>query len=243
MSGDEPGEAAVDDPPTPERREAFGPADFAAMTPDEWEASFDPDTWITGESLLDRVESELRSRVARRDVFAVIERIVNNGETCLVAYSDEGYALVRPSGTVEGFGTVLRDVKPTVALCSMPDYDPESVPDEAGRLPDPDDITIGAGDLGNKMLQAVSFALVVAAAALIGGWVVLDVPLLGAFIGVGFGLVALFLLFTVANARLSERYRAEEYRDRLRAVGLGDGERPSFVPADERDESPESTGQ
>jgi hypothetical protein len=34
----------------------------------------------------------------------------------------------------------------------------------------------------------------------------------------------------VANARLSDKFRAEEYRDRLRAIGLDDGERPEFVP-------------
>jgi hypothetical protein len=48
--------------------------------------------------------------------------------------------------------------------------------------------------------------------------------------GVAFIGVSLVLFFTVANARLSDTFRAEEYRDRLRAIGLEDGERPEFVP-------------
>lgn len=223
---DEAGVAAPD-------REDFTPQDFEELSLEDWEAAFDPDTWITGDELIDRVETELRARIARRDVFAVVERITNEGERCLLAYADNGYALVRPSGELEGFGTVLRDVKPTVALCSMPDYEPTEVPPEAGQLPTPAEVEAGRGDLGNKMLQTVALALVLGGLGLLAGAVLLDVPLLGALIGVGFLLVAGFLLFTVANARLSERYRAEEYRDRLRAVGLGDGERPAFLPVDE----------
>jgi hypothetical protein len=45
-----------------------------------------------------------------------------------------------------------------------------------------------------------------------------------------FLLVGFFLFFVVANARLSDRFRSEEYRNRLRAVGLEDGERPDFLP-------------
>ena len=37
------------------------------------------------------------------------------------------------------------------------------------------------------------------------------------------------LFAVVANARLSDKYRAEEFRNRLRAVGLDDGERPEFL--------------
>jgi hypothetical protein len=33
----------------------------------------------------------------------------------------------------------------------------------------------------------------------------------------------------VANARLSDKFRAEEFRNRLRAVGLEDGDRPDFL--------------
>ena len=213
--------------------EDFGPTDFEAMSLEEWEEAFDPDTWVTGPELLDRVESELRHRIASRDVFAVIERITNDDELCLLAYSDEGYALVRPSGAVEGFGTVLRDVKPTVALCSIPEYEPDPAEADLGILPDPAVIDASQGDFGNKILQAVSLALAIGGIVLIGGWIFLDVPGLGAVFGFGFLLAAGFLLFTVANARLSQRYRAEAYRERLRSVGLGEGKRPDFLPEDE----------
>lgn len=233
MTGEDTTDAGSDERIQRFDPDSFGPADFEAMSEAEWIEAFDPDTWVTGDDLLDRVERELHDRVARRDVFAVIERITHDGERCVLAYSDEGYALIRPSGEVEGFGSVLRDVKPTVALCSIPEYEPDPIEPGVGSLPDPTDVTTGQGALGNTMLQLIALSLVVGGFALVGGWLFLDVPLLGGFIGLGFLIVAGFLLFTVANARLSERYRAEEYRDRLRSVGLGHGERPGFVPADE----------
>lgn len=241
MAGNEDVDTSADDLEERYDFEEFGPEDFEEMTPEEWSEAFDPDSWVTGSALLERVEAELRDRIERRDVFAVVERITNEGEECLLAYSDEGYALIRPSGEVEGFGTVLRDVKPTVALCSMPEYEVEPVTDEVGALPDPAAIDTARSEFGNKMLQFVGFALLVSTIALIGGWLLLDVPLAGAIIGVIFGIVAVFLLFTVANARLSTRYRAEGYRQRLRSIGLGEGERPSFVPVDES-EIPDESG-
>lgn len=240
MAGNEESEGPTDDPVESYDFEEFGPAEFEEMTPEEWTQAFDPDTWVTGPELLERVEMELRNRVARRDVFAVIERIHRDGQECLLAYSDEGYALLRPDGDLEGFGTVLRDVKPTVALCSIPDYEVNEIEEGRGALPDPDSIEATGGDFGNKMIQLVGFALVLSTIALIAGWMLLDVPLAGAVVGVIFGIVAIFLLFTVANARLSERYRVEAYRERLRSTGLGEGERPDFVPSDEDDIEPEN---
>ena len=62
-----------------------------------------------------------------------------------------------------------------------------------------------------------------------------------------FLLVGVFLFVVVANARLSDRFRSEEYRNRLRAVR--DHGRPDFVPIDdeggaalESGESPEESG-
>ncbi|WP_324661656.1 DUF7319 domain-containing protein [Haloarcula sediminis] len=216
----------------------FGPADMAEMTAEEWDVAFDEDSWITGEDLLSRVERDLRSRVANRDVFARIERSENPPR--VLAYSDEGYAIVYPDGSVEGEGTVLRDVKPTVALCSMDSYDvPESVPDNP--LPEPEAVPQGGGELGNRMLQVIAGVQLLAGLAMLAGAVFALVGVFGlggpgtnieflvvgglAFIG-----VSLVLFFTVANARLSDKFRAEEYRDRLRAIGLEDGERPDFVP-------------
>ncbi|MFP4590001.1 MAG: hypothetical protein ACLFMX_03165 [Halobacteriales archaeon] len=211
----------------------FGPAAFEEMSPEEWSAAFDAEAWVTGEALLDRVEVELRHRVHDREVFAVVERIRSDGEPCVLAYSDEGYALVRPDGTVEGFGTVLRDVKPTVALCSMPEYEPASGLDDPVGLPDPAAVETARTDLGNVVIQVVALAFGIGGLVLLGAWILFDATLAAAVVGVGFLVGAAILAFLVANARLSSRYRAEDYRGRLRSVGLGSGERPAFVPEDE----------
>ncbi len=226
----------------------FGPADMAEMSPEEWDAAFDADTWITGDELLDRVRGELEAAVADRVVFAVVEEVERDGQRCLLAYSDEDYALVTPDGSVEGFGTLLRDVKPIVALCSMEGYEPDT-PDESVVLPDPDEVPEGSGEFGNLMLQIVAAAQALAGLALVGG-AFLGNPVLSEVapgesvgrvlmivLGVGFVLVALVLFTTVANARLSDKFRAEQYRDRLRETGLEDGERPDFLPLSDADEA------
>ena len=222
----------------------FGPADMARMSGEEWEAAFDPESWITGEELLDRVEDELNQRVADREVFARLER----REERILAYSDTGYAVVYADGSVEGRGTVLRDVKPTVALCSMESYDPPADPPE-GELPEPEEVPEGSGRLGNWMLQAVAGTQVLAGVALLGAWLLITVGVLsppaGATVrslnvvgmlvaGVLFVGIGVFLFAVVANARLSDRFRAEEYRNRLRAVDLEPGERPEMLPDEER---------
>ncbi|WP_193570701.1 hypothetical protein [Halorubellus sp. JP-L1] len=218
----------------------FGPGDMAEMTPDEWDVAFDAESWITGEELLDRVAADLERRVAYRDVFAVVERRTVEGVDAVLAFSDEGYALVREDGSVEGFGTVLRDVKPTVALCSMESYDVEEPPADA-VLPSPGDVPEGSGELGNLMLQVIAGVLGLSGLVLLVGAVVAPgatgTSELGRGLMVVFGLLFLaatfVLFFTVANARLSDKFRAEEYRERLRAVGLEDGERPSFLPTED----------
>ncbi|SEH39970.1 hypothetical protein SAMN05192561_101574 [Halopenitus malekzadehii] len=196
----------------------FGPADMAKMTVEEWEAAFDPETWITGSELLDRVEAELKNRIASRDVFATFERDVADGSERLVVYSDEGYAVVSESGDVRGRGTVLRDLEPIVALCSMDDYDvPE--PPANWALPDPEDVSEGSNELGNLMMQVVAGVQLVAGFALFGAWIFAGVETLVApALGVLFLLGSLFFFSTVANARLSDRFRSAEYRDRLRAL-------------------------
>ncbi|MBX0293713.1 MFS transporter [Haloarcula nitratireducens] len=214
----------------------FGPEDMAEMTAEEWDVAFDDESWITGDELLDRVARDLRNRVANRDVFARIER--HREPPRVLAYSDEGYAVVYPDGSVEGEGTVLRDVKPTIALASMDSYEvPETVPENP--LPDPEAVAEGGGELGNLMLQVIAGAQLLAGVALLIGGVLAVAGVLGGpgtnvvalFVaGLAFIGIALVLFFTVANARLSDKFRAEEYRDRLRAVGLEDGERPDFVP-------------
>lgn len=214
----------------------FGPREMEQMSVEEWEAVFDPETWITGAELLDRVEADLKARVVQRDVFARVERLGSPDR--VVAYSDEGYAVVYPDGSVEGEGTVLRDVKPTVALASMDDYDVPAAPD-GDLLPDPVDVPQGSGEFGNLMVQAIAGAQVLAGVVLLGASVFADLGILGVVLGLVFLFVGGLLFFTVANARLSDRFRAEEYRNRLRAVGLEDGERPDFLPESAREpESP-----
>jgi hypothetical protein len=208
----------------------FGPAEMARMSADEWEAAFDPDSWIVGEALLDRTERDLRSRIARRDVFAALDRVTEEGEPRLAAWSDEGYALVYPDGAVEGRGTVLRDVKASVALCSMDSYEPDEPPEDS-ELPDPDEVPEGTGELGNLMLQIVAAAQVLSGLVLLGAWLVRAVTTIVAPVAAGaFLLVGLLLFGLVANARLSDRFRAEEFRDRLRAVGVDEDDRPEFLP-------------
>lgn len=204
----------------------FGPTDMAQMSAEEWEAAFDADSWITGDELLARVEADLRNRINERDVFARLEGV----EDGLLAYSDEGYAVVYPDGSVEGRGTVLRDVKPTVALCSMDEYD-IAEPPEGELLPEPGAVPEGGGELGNWMLQFVAAAQLLAGLGLIVAWVFLSVETLFAPVaGLVFILFALLLFVQVANARLSDKFRSEEYRNRLRAVGIGSDERPEFLP-------------
>jgi hypothetical protein len=211
----------------------FGPEQMQEMSAEEWEAAFDPDSWITGDRLLDRVTGELRARVATRDVFAVVEEVFEDGDRRVIAYDDDGYALVYPDGTVEGFGTVLRDVKPTVALCSMESYDPGDPPEDGALLPEPDEVPQQSGEFGNLMIQVVAAMFVLSGLALVVAWPLTSVPVLGAALGLFILLpIGVFLFLTVANARLSDRFRAEEYRERLRAIGLEDGERPAFLPLD-----------
>ncbi len=240
-AGDEPSGASPA-PPEEVRREVeerydldeFGPEDMARMSGDEWEAAFDPDSWITGPALLDRVEADLRARIADRDVFAVLEREAFDGEECLLAYSDEGYAVVRPDGSVEGRGTVLRDVKPTVALASMDSYEVPAVPEDAGELPNPDEVRQGTGRLGNRVMLAVAGVQVLAGLFLLVAWLVVPLSIIAPVVAFGFLGFGAFLFVVVANARLSDRFRAAEYRDRLRAAGVASEERPAFVPGGTR---------
>ncbi|MFC7098142.1 DUF7319 domain-containing protein [Halobaculum marinum] len=223
----------------------FRPADMAEMTMAEWEAAFDPDTWITGRDLLDRVEKDLRNRIASREVFAVLDR--RSDPPSVVAYSDEGFAIVYADGSVEGEGTVLRDVKPTVALCSMDSYEVREPPEEY-ELPTPEEVQGGTGEFGNLMIQAVAGMQILGGLILGVVWLLsvfsrgpvtwvpffpdFSVTTIAAPVAAGFFLlVGVFLFAIVANARLSDRFRAEEYRDRLRAAGIAErGEGAEFVP-------------
>jgi len=208
--------------------EDFGPEDMAEMRPEEWDAAFDPETWITGPELLERVERDLKQRVIDRDVFARIER----HDDYLLAYSDAGYALVYPDGSVTGEGTVLRDVKPTIALASMESYDIPEMP-EGEVLPEPAEVPEGSGELGNLMLQVIGFVQLLAGLALFVAWIVFSMSVIALVAALGFLAIAVFVFFLVANARLSDRFRAEEFRDRLRAMNVGEDERPDFLPVDE----------
>lgn len=207
----------------------FGPREMQEMSAEEWEALFDAETWITGRKLLDRVESDLRARVERRDVFAVIEREGTREQERIVAYSDEGYAIVWQDGTVEGQGTVLRDVEPVVALCSMDDYEPDT-PTGDGSLPTPSSIESGGAELGNSVMQIVGIVQILAGVVLLAGWVIYQLTVFVPIVAIAFILFGIFVLVLVANARLSDRFRAAEYRERLEAAHAGSEKRPPFVP-------------
>jgi len=202
----------------------FGPAEMAQMSGDEWEAAFDPETWITGERLLDRVESDLKSKIAAREIFAVVER----DDSRLVVYADTGYAVVSADGTVEGEGGVRRDVEPVVAMCSMDEYE-VSAPPADYALPSADEVPEQTGEFGNLMIQLIAGGQVIGGVALLGASVfglveTAVAPVVGGlFVIVGIGLFAL-----VANARLSDRFRAEQYRSRLRAVEASGIDRPEI---------------
>ena len=209
----------------------FGPADMARMSREEWDAAFDPETWITGDRLLDRVEAELKSRIARRDVFGVLERVREDGEERILVYSDEGYVIVRPSGEIAGEGTILRDIEPIVAVAAMESYDVPEPPDD-WSLPHPDSVPEGSGEFGNLMVQAIAFVQVLAGGALLVAWLFTDLDTIVApAMGLVFLFIGLFLFVMVANARLSDRFRSEEYRNRLRALREAK-ERPDFVPVE-----------
>jgi hypothetical protein len=214
--------------------EEFTPDDMAEMDPEEWEAVFDPDTWITGADLLDRIEADLRRRVAERDVFAVVER---PDEDRVVAYSDRGYAAVHGSGRVEGEGSILREVEPIVALCAMEEYE-VTEPEVDRPLPDPDDVKVGSGRLGHVLLQAVAAAQVLGGVGLLVAPLFTDLAGEGTVVlttaaGLGFLVFGVVLFVLVANARLSGRFQAEEYRERLAAAGVGSESRPDFVPIED----------
>lgn len=209
----------------------FGPSDMARMSAEEWDAAFDPESWITGDRLLDRAEAELKSRIARREVFGVLERVRADDEERLLVYSDEGYAIVRPSGSIAGQGTVLRDIEPIVALAAMESYEVPEPPDD-WSLPHPDTVPEGSGEFGNLMIQVIAVVQVLGGAALLVAWLVTDLDtIIAPTMGVVFLLVGLFLFVMVANARLSDRFRSEEYRERLRALREAK-ERPDFVPVE-----------
>ncbi|MFC7232737.1 hypothetical protein ACFQMM_17760 [Saliphagus sp. GCM10025308] len=220
--------------------ENFSEADMAEISPEEWDVAFDADTWITGDEPRAR-RTGLKTRIAYREVFAMLEYAVVDGRRSLVAYSDTDYAIIFPDGTVEGRGTVVRDVKPTVALCSMESYDVEEPPAD-WHLPEPADLEGEHSELGNWMLQLLAIALA-------RHWGHRDrdlaragapVQLILGVVGIVLVVISLVLFLMVANARLSDRFRTEAYESRLRTIGSGD--RPSFLPIDdeafERDAPP-----
>jgi hypothetical protein len=92
------------------------------------------------------------------------------------------------------------------------------------------------------MLQVVAFAQMLGGLALLVAWLATDLNTIVAPVAaLFFLLIGFFLFFVVANARLSDRFRSEEYRNRLRAVGLEDGQRPEFLPP--LDEDPPAVGE
>ena len=213
--------------------ENFTPADMAKMSAEEWEAAFDAETWITGPELLDRLERDLKNKIASRDVFGVIERETIDGVDHLLVYSDEGYVTVAPDGTVAGEGGILRDVEPMVALCSMEEYEVDDPP-ENYQLPAPESVAEQSGELGNLMVQIIAGMQLLGGIGLLGAWILTDIGIIALALGGLFLIVGFFLFSLVANARLSDRFRAEQYRNRLKAVETGGFDRPAELDGGER---------
>jgi len=113
----------------------------------------------------------------------------------------------------------------------MEEYDVPEKPEEP-VLPEPADVPEGGGELGNWMLQIVGAVLLLSGGGLVGAWLLTSLNIIGLVVGLGFLLAGLFMFVLVANARLSDRFRAEEFRERLRAVGTP-GDRPDFLPIED----------
>jgi hypothetical protein len=124
----------------------------------------------------------------------------------------------------------------------MDSYDVPEMP-EGDLLPEPREVPESSSTLGNTVLQVIASVNVLAGLVLLGAWVlyltgVLSQPgtntqglnlALIVVAALGFLIIGIFLFTMVANARLSDKFRAEEFRNRLRAIGLEDGERPEFL--------------
>jgi len=81
------------------------------------------------------------------------------------------------------------------------------------------------------MIQVVAIVQVLAGAALLIASFVIDLnTIVAPAMGIVFLLIGLLLFVMVANARL-DRFRSEEYRERLRALRQAK-ERPDFVPVE-----------
>jgi hypothetical protein len=94
------------------------------------------------------------------------------------------------------------------------------------------------GELGNRLLQGLAVAMLLAGLVLLGAPLFADLggsTVIAIVVGLGFVVIAAFLGLVVANARLSARFRSEQYRDRLRAAGVAEGDRPDFLPVDDRE--------
>ncbi|PYZ02687.1 hypothetical protein C8039_03785 [Halogeometricum sp. wsp3] len=114
----------------------FGPSDMVELAAEEWDVAFDenPGSPPTNSS------TELRGtcETAWRTVMCSLASSRRQDQPRVLVYSDEGYALVTPDGDLQGEGTVYRDVRPTLVLCSMDDFEVAEPPEDsppAGRGP------------------------------------------------------------------------------------------------------------
>jgi hypothetical protein len=85
--------------------------------------------------------------------------------------------------------------------------------------------------------------------ALLIAWLVLPslTTVVAPIAAIGFLVIGFFLFLVVANARLSDRFRVEEFRNRLRALKSADDEWADVLPeeargGDDRGEESENGG-
>jgi hypothetical protein len=110
-------------------------------------------------------------------------------------------------------------------------------PPADGSLPEPREVVEGSGEFGNLMLQIVAGVQVAVGVGLLVAWLAL--PSLSTVVApiaaIGFLVIGFFLFLVVANARLSDRFRVEEFRNRLRALDEADEQWADVLPEDLRD--------
>jgi hypothetical protein len=123
---------------------------------------------------------------------------------------------------------------PVVAVCTKEKFKVTEPPANAD-LPSPKTVKPGSGGLSRRLLLVVGVIRVIAGVVLLVSPVIVRLgPGAGAFtavIGLIFVGVGVLLGVLVANARLADRFRAAEYRERLEAAGVGSDQRPAFLPA------------
>tara|TARA_A100001037_G_scaffold273406_1_gene270315 strand:- start:7136 stop:7771 length:636 start_codon:yes stop_codon:yes gene_type:complete len=188
---------------------------------------------ITGEELLLRVEADVKDRISRRNIVAVIETGNIDHQKHLLIYDNIGYALISLDGSVSGMGPIRTETENIVVLCSMTTYEVPEFPTGGFSL-DTNNLSNNHDGIGNKLLQILGLSFILIGLFLLFSPLFLTFPpgsgILTTVSALGFIFTGLFLLIVVVHSRLSDRFRSMEYHDRLAKMGIGSDFRPDFLP-------------